>query len=106
MELWKPVKGYEKYYTVSSTGKIYSIKMKRELKGSLIKGYRRVKLKGISFAVHRLVADAFIKGRCEYRRCVNHKDCDRLNNHMDNLEWCSHLENSEHAVKMGRYKRK
>lgn len=46
---------------------------------------------------HRLVAIAFIGGRTEQRKCVNHKDGNGLNNFADNLEWVTYKENSKHS---------
>lgn len=49
-----------------------------------------------SFLVHRLVAFAFIP-EIEGKISINHKDGNPKNNHVDNLEWCNHLENNRHA---------
>jgi hypothetical protein len=62
------------------------------------KGYLRVKLrvnkKQKNFFIHRLIAIHFIPNPENYP-CVNHKDCDRLNNKIDNLEWCTVMYNSQ-----------
>ena len=51
-------------------------------------------------ALHRLLAITFIPNPNGYRD-VNHKDGDKLNNTLDNLEWCTHKDNIQHAVKAG-----
>lgn len=53
-------------------------------------------------AIHRLVCLCFLPNP-EEKPCVNHKDCNRGNNHVSNLEWCTHKENSQHMVSLGRH---
>ena len=94
MEIWKDCKGYEGLYQVSNLGRIWSIKGQRYLKGCEDKdGYLRINLKAKNGKakterVHRLVAIAFIPNPLGLP-VVNHKDENKQNNAVDNLEWCS-----------------
>ena len=118
MEIWKDIPGYEGLYQVSSGGSVRSVDRviphKRHgvcnCKGkelSLVvsrKGYRTVNLmvNGTHYLefVHRLVATAFIPNP-ENKSQVNHIDGDKGNNNVNNLEWCSGSENSQHAWDTG-----
>ena len=92
MEEWKDIEGYEGLYKVSNLGRIYSTISGKVLKKSLHKtGYRVVSLhkdmKTVVCYVHRLVANAFLPKEEGYYE-INHKDEDKSNNAVDNLEWC------------------
>lgn len=109
-EQWKPIEGTDGTYEVSNTGKIRSNNYlghggQREL--SLAKdqkGYLRVRIyiAGIrkTVKVHREVAKAFIPNP-DNKPEVNHKDGNKENNLVDNLEWSTSLENTLHAYKTG-----
>jgi len=99
-------------YQVSNLGNIKSLKKGKEcIKKSKVtrNGYLRIRLcqKSIKkyYSVHRFVALAFIPNP-ENKRCVNHKDGNKLNNNLNNLEWCTHSENSLHSFKNGLQKSK
>lgn len=64
------------------------------------KGYLRVKIEGKLRFVHRLVAEKYIPNPNNYEQ-VNHKDGNKINNCVDNLEWVSNQVNRDHAVKTG-----
>lgn len=103
MEKIKPIKGFPEY-TVSECGLIESLKKNREkyLKPQKYKnGYLFVSLckdgKVFQFLVHRIVANNFIPN-IENKPQVNHKDGNKQNNHVDNLEWCTARQNTVHAV--------
>lgn len=99
-------------YEVSNLGRIKSNKLwRRDMTSERIlvqcvskTGYYVVTLvlngKYRVFKVHRLIAEAFIPNP-ENKRTVNHKDGDKLNNSLDNLEWATDLENIRHAFKNG-----
>lgn len=90
-EDWKDINGYEGLYQISNLGKVKSLKNNKILKENLNE-YKQVKLykngDGKYYKVHRLVAIAFINNPYKLE-CVNHKDEDKYNNNVDNLEWCT-----------------
>lgn len=112
MEIWKPVKGYEKYYSVSNLGNVKSlqritmhmggIRTKKEkiLKPSINKnGYKTVGLcvnnKRITNYIHTLVCESFLNHeRNGFNIVVNHIDNNKLNNNLDNLELVTNRYNS------------
>jgi len=118
MEKWLDVKGYEGYYMVSNFGNVKSIdryvnskngskmfKAGRILKQSYnCRGYLCVKLckNGINknTRVHRIVVESFLLKE-NGKEIVNHKDGNQTNNNFENLEWCNHKENSQHALANG-----
>jgi hypothetical protein len=114
LEIWKDIKGFEGIYQVSDLGNIKSLNRidvrglnrKGKAKRGRINryGYIQVQLwkngKSIDKSLHRLVAEAFIPNP-QNKPEVNHKDGDKQNNSVDNLEWSSSKENIEHAVNNG-----
>ena len=102
---WKDIKNYENYQ-ISDCGKVRSnfrLKDKskyREMKLYNSNGYKTVQLNNkdskLMFRVHRLVAEAFIANP-ENKRTVNHKDGNKHNNNVNNLELATHSENNKHA---------
>lgn len=116
-EIWKDVDGYVGLYKVSNFGRIKSICLNRfdkngkkyNKKPIIMKqsftstGYLMVNLKKKFFKVHRLVAIAFLENT-ENKKHINHKDCNPLNNNVENLEWVTPKENVIHALE--NYRRK
>ena len=119
MEEWRDVKGYEGLYMVSSTGIIKSVERtvwnsrgfyktvsERILKARKNKyGYLHVVLhkdnKAKEYYIHRLVAEAFLPNPDGLSE-VNHKDEDKINNCVSNLEWCSHKQNVNYGTRTKR----
>jgi hypothetical protein len=109
-DMWKDVEGYEGRYQISDEGQVkrnYKNKPSRILKNrSTNYGYATVSLskngEARTCAVHRLVANAFLD-RPEGSTEVNHKDGNKMNNNVSNLEWVTQAENRYHAMeKIGR----
>lgn len=92
-EIWKDIEGYEGLYQVSNMGRVRSLTRNIILKNQIARsGYKRIQLyknnKGYKhFQIHRLVANAFIPNPDNLPQ-VNHKDENKANNRVDNLEWC------------------
>lgn len=92
-------------YAASKDGTIYSLISKRILKGTVCSyGYlvytlKNDKGKAKKMKAHRLLAMMFLEGDFELH--INHKDGNKLNNDLSNLEWCTIAENNSHAIDIG-----
>ena len=101
MELFRDIAGYEGKYQITSWGRVYSVDSQKYLKPEVNeKGYLRVDLyaengKRTHYKIHRLVADAFIENKYDKPQ-INHKDGNKQNNSVTNLEWVTDSENKEH----------
>ena len=94
----------EKGYFVSPSGNVYN-RHGDVMKGAIDRcGYRHVIVNRKQKNVHRLIAETFIPNP-DKLPCVNHKDGNKLNNSAENLEWCTHSENTLHSFKSGLQKR-
>lgn len=122
-EIWKDIPNYEGIYQASTLGNIRSLGFTHEInnqwgstcirhkKGRVLKqhintaGYYSVQLckDGMTkrMMTHRLIAITFLLNP-ENKREVNHKDSNRLNNNLNNLEWVTSKENTNHYIKLGR----
>ena len=113
-EIWKDIKNYEGLYQISNLGKIrsrYKYNSRKDNKATINKeSYKNIKpVEGTylrvtlvrdkrkkQYLIHRLVAETFIPN-IENKEQVNHKDGNKHNNNVNNLEWNTRLENMNHA---------
>ena len=117
IEEWRPIEGYEGLYEVSSYGRVRSLDRfivdslghKRFYKGKVLSpikdknGYLSVKLQeGNKHNIHRLVAQEFIENPDNLPQ-VNHKDENKSNNRVDNLEWCDQAYNNLYGTRLERF---
>lgn len=123
MEIWKSIKGYEGLYEVSNLGNVRSLDRVRKqynhngiatvkYKGRILKkqikkgtNYHTVTLydndrKSKIKSVHRLVAENFLENENKYP-VINHKDGNKQNNNVNNLEWCTQSHNVKESYRLG-----
>ena len=108
-EVWKDIEGYEGLYQVSNFGNVRSLNWRNTGKAKNLflkehkRGYYHVELKNDegrkAFLVHRLVASAFIENPNNYPN-INHKDENKRNNSVENLEWCTCSYNVRYSLKL------
>ena len=103
-EIWKDVRGWEGLYQISNLGNVrtlhykkpYLRKLSKTQRGYLVVNFFISKGKYKNYSVHRLVAEAFIPNPNNLPQ-INHKDENRLNNRVDNLEWCTNKYNCNYG---------
>ena len=97
MEKWKNVVGYEGLYEVSDIGRVKNSRTNHILSPGISQGYYYVALykdgARKNKQVHRLVAEVFIENKDNYP-LINHKDENKKNNVVENIEWCTYLYNN------------
>jgi hypothetical protein len=125
MEIWKDIPGYEGFYQASSMGRIKSVEGKvthstrhgkrvwherilkpKKCANFRLCGYRVTLWKNKQckdYLVARLVATTFHENLIDTEMTVNHKDGDRLNNRINNLEWLTLADNIRHGFNTGLY---
>lgn len=100
------IKGYEGQYAITSCGRVWSYKSEKFItQHDNGRGYLVVDLckdgKRTHHYVHRLVAEAYIANHNKLPQ-VNHKDEDKTNNSVNNLEWCTNIYNQEYGTRKDR----
>lgn len=117
-EIWKDINGYRGLYQVSNLGRVRSLPrvIKRpigtcmtkerilktfQLKGGYVNVMLRINGRSVNHNVHRLVAETFIPNINPNYDCINHIDGKKINNRVDNLEWCNHSINCLHSYEKG-----
>lgn len=103
----KKIDGYD-YYYITKNGEVYSTftgQIKRLKTQFTNDGYEKIKLKKKTYRIHRLVAIYFIENPLNLPQ-VNHIDGNKLNNSVENLEWCDNSYNQKHAWNIGLQKAK
>ena len=111
-EIWKDIEGYEGLYQVSNLGRVKSLKVSK-IKSERIRksyqqssGYISIVLckngKVTNHKIHRLVANAFIDNPDNLPE-INHKDENKANNCVDNLEWCDSSYNKNYGTRTEKF---
>lgn len=120
-EEWRQIKGYEGLYEISNKGRVRSISRSVPVGSSFAfrnarirklnkkqNGYYGLLLsknhKNKNFLVHRLVADAFLPNPNDFPQ-INHKNEDKSDNRVENLEWCTEKYNSNYGTRMDRIRK-
>lgn len=106
-EIWKKINGFEDY-EISNFGRVKSFKRNRDIIlkprkiGNNYLGVQLYKQKCKNYKISRLVAIHFIPNPSNLP-CINHKDLNKHNDKVDNLEWCSYSYNNKHSRKNQKY---
>ena len=105
----RDIPGFEGLYAITEDGRVWSYKKLRNPAGwrktiTNWSGYERIQLRKNGqyhySSIHRLVASTYLPNPSNLPE-VNHKDGDKQNNRVENLEWCTHSENIRHADTIG-----
>lgn len=103
MSYWKDIEGFKGLYQINPMGTVRSFAYgyPKVMKPHRMKvGYMAITFGGRPRYLHRLLAEAFIPNP-DGKLYINHKDGDKTNNRLENLEWCTHQENMQHAQRTG-----
>lgn len=101
---WRYISGFLNRYKVNKGGEIFDCEKSVLLVAKILRKYYSVRLKRenrwSAYSVHRILATTFIKNS-QSKPQVNHKDGNKLNNNIENLEWCTASENIAHSFRTG-----
>lgn len=106
VEIWKPIPSLNNKYEASNIGRFRNAQTKKVLKqfeslhGYMILQAKPEKYETVNVRIHRAVAEAFL-GKCPEGYVVNHKDGNKHNNHIENLEYVTPGANNQHALDNG-----
>lgn len=102
---WRPIPGFEGRYSITRDGRVWSHSREKYHKtphwmtGSMTKGYWAVNLDETNRKyIHHLVMMTWGEPRPSPAHEINHRDTNKLNNHISNLEWLTHVQNVQHAT--------
>ena len=106
VEKWVNIENHPSYF-ISNFGRVFSKKSNKVMKNRVVSknGYQQITLDNSQLLVHRLVAQAFIPNPNNLP-CVNHKDENKKNNDVRNLEWCTYKYNNEYNGRIEKCKDK
>ena len=107
-EIWKDIPGYEGLYQINNAGRIMSLRsgqLRKDVKSG--RGYRAIQLSDQNhtkrrFYIHRLVAITFLGAPPTEGCVVNHKNLNKRDNRVENLEWTTNKGNMQHAYTNGK----
>lgn len=110
IEEWKPIKNFEKYH-ISNFGNV-----KNSISGKILRAMTSTSQLYLKFGLfqdgktryamgHRLVAEHFLENPNNYP-VVHHKDSNKHNNNVNNLEWCTYSQNTKYAIESGAFKQR
>ena len=106
----KPINGWNNLYYITTNGEVFSnhFSIMKPIKPRITQnGYLRVALQQngsrVDYNIHRLVAETYIHNQNNFPQ-INHKDGNKTNNSVDNLEWCTAKQNFQHAISAGLFK--
>ncbi len=111
-ESWLPIpeEPFSDLYQISSLGRIKSVRTGKILRQKTTNGYFTINLRNPlngdthTIAIHRVMLMTFDPRENYKELVVNHKDHNKTNNNLENLEWCTQKENIQHSIKSGKIK--